>query len=478
MTGAVVRWLNRHALASAWSLAIVALVLRAVLAARSPWAFGYVWDLYHEVIQRLYEAGRLPASTDCWECWQPPLLFIASWPLYAIGKMVYPVSPWPDDYALRFAGLIPLAAGLACLGYTYRMLGLMGQRGAWRLFGFGLAAAWPCLFFSTYALEPDIVMAALVVAFLYYLTRWHLRPRAATSGDIVRLGMLAGLAAETKYNGVCAVVVGAIVLTLGTLRTYVGHRPHVGHPTVGHRSSGASPAPTAANSPAAVLLFLAIALAIGSWKYVDNIRRYGTPLFAMGPAMTGFRLSERVFNTQYEFTTFRLGALLALTKPDAPDGMLTTLPVYRSVWTTLHGLAWGDMGFFTNPTRHGTRYPFYRDRHVAPWLASSVLVLGLLPGALAIAGFAITVRRRAYLPLSVVWGLGWLLYLPFVLSQQIWGLKTKYLLFLLPAYVVYAVIGLRWARAALPGWASGAIVLSIVALIALANLYLLSFAIG
>jgi hypothetical protein len=127
--------------------------------------------------------------------------------------------------------------------------------------------------------------------------------------------------------------------------------------------------------------------------------------------VTGFRLSERILNTKYEFTTFRLRALIALTRPDAPDGMLTDLPVYRSVWTTLHGLAWGDMGFFTNPTRHGTRYPFYLPRHVPPWLASSVLVLALVPGALAIVGFAITIRRWAYVPISLMTAVGWLLYL-------------------------------------------------------------------
>ena len=45
--------------------AIVAVALRALLAACSPWSFGYVWDLYHEAIQRLYATGHLPASTDC-----------------------------------------------------------------------------------------------------------------------------------------------------------------------------------------------------------------------------------------------------------------------------------------------------------------------------------------------------------------------------------------------------------------------------
>ena len=211
---------------------------------------------------------------------------------------------------------------------------------------------------------------------------------------------------------------------------------------------------------------------------MDNQRRYGTLFFANGDAGGGFTLSHRMLHTRYEFTTFRLPSLLALTRPDAPDGMLTDLQVYRSFWTTIHGLAWGDMGFFTNPTRHGTRYPFDHDRHIPPWLASAVLVLGSVPSLLAVAGLLITVGRRAYLPITIVVGVGWLIYLQYVVSQEIWAIKAKYLLFLLPAYVLYATIGLRWVRTKGPAWISAAIVSAMVALMFATHLYLLRFALG
>jgi hypothetical protein len=463
MTDAISAWLDRHERSSLWTLAIVAVALRVLLAVCSPWAFGYVWDLYHEAIQRLWATGHLPAATDCWECWQPPLLFLLAWPLYSIGHVVYPISPWPDDYALRFVGVIPLAAGLACLYYTWRLLRLTGQRGAWLVIGFGLAAVFPCLFFGSYSIEPDILLAGLLAAFLYYLTRWHLHPpglslskgRSASRLDIVRLGVLAGLAAETKYNGLVAAVAGTVVLLSHVL-----------------------PRGDRRRSAIALVTFLVAVTLVGSWKYVDNQRRYGTPFFANGDAGAGFSLSQRILHTRYEFTTFRLPSLLALTRPDAPDGMLTDLPVYRSFWTTLHGLMWGDMGFFTNPTRHGTRYPFYHDRHVPPWLASAVLVLGIVPTLLAIAGLLVTVRRRAYLPITIMVGVGWLIYLQYVLSQEIWAIKAKYLLFLLPAYVLYATIGLRWVRVKWPEWISVAIVSAMAALMLAAHLYLLRFALG
>jgi hypothetical protein len=459
MTAVILEWIDRHARACLWTLAVLAVALRALLAVYSPWAFGYVWDLYHEAIQRLYATGHLPASTDCWECWQPPLLFLASWPLYAIGRVVYPTSPWPDDYALRFAGAIPLAAGLACLYYTWRLLQLMGQRGAWLVIGVAVAAVCPVLFYSTYGIEPDILLAGLLAAFLYYLTRWHIHPRRASTTDVERLGVLAGLAAETKYNGLAAAVAGTFVL--------------LAHLDWRRRKKGPYPF-----FFRILAIFVVVTTIVGSWKYVDNARRYGTPFFANGDAGAGFSFTQRALHTHYEFTTFRLPSLLALTRPDAPSGMLNDLPVYRSFWTTMHGLMWGDMGFFTNPTRHGTRYPFYHDRHVPPWLASAVLILGIVPNALAVAGLLITFRRRAYLPVTIMCGVGWLVYLQYVLSQEVWAIKAKYLMFLLPAYALYVVTGLRWVRAKLPDTISAVVVLTLAALVFAAQLYLLRFAIG
>jgi hypothetical protein len=107
-----------------------------------------------------------------------------------------------------------------------------------------------------------------------------------------------------------------------------------------------------------------------------------------------------------------------------------------------------------------------------------VLVLGIVPSLLAIGGLLITVRRRAYLPITIMSGVGWAIYLQYVLSQEIWAIKAKYLMFLLPAYVLYAVIGLRWVRAKLPDAITAAVVSALAALIVAAHLYLLRFALG
>ena len=69
-------------------LVTAAVSLRVILAARAPTPYGYVYDFYHEAIQRFYSLGHLPASTDCWQCYHPPLLFLLGLPLYALGKKI------------------------------------------------------------------------------------------------------------------------------------------------------------------------------------------------------------------------------------------------------------------------------------------------------------------------------------------------------------------------------------------------------
>ena len=69
--------------------------------------------------------------------------------------------------------------------------------------------------------------------------------------------------------------------------------------------------------------------------------------------------------------------------------------------------------------------------------------LGVVPSLLAFIGFAATFRRRALRPFVAFVGISLAVYVWWVLAQPAWALKTKYILFLLPVYVVYALLGLR-----------------------------------
>jgi len=93
-------------------------------------------------------------------------------------------------------------------------------------------------------------------------------------------------------------------------------------------------------------------------------------------------------------------------------------------------------------------------------------------------GLLLVWRRRVYLPLLVMLLLTMASYLPWVVAQDEWALKTKYIVFLLPIYVVYAMIGLRWIRRRLPASLAAVTVVLLLTLVAVAHLYLYAFSVG
>ena len=458
--GWIIKWSSvlrqstaRHASACLAVLLAIAIALRFLLVVYSPQPFGYVWDYYHEGVRLLYSKGRLPASTDCWQCYHPPLFYVIGWPFYAFQRWM---APGPDDtIALRAIAALSLLWSGITIYYGYKLLRLFRCRGASLLLGMALLFVFPCLFISSYAAEADILLTAIASAIIYYLTRYFVLTNRMTALDTLRLGILAGLAASTKYSGL--VVVASIIIVFSV------------HIILGPRRWRAL-------RDLSVVLMLCVL--IGGWKYLDNIQRFGTPLYANGEAAQGFSVQHRQsFIDDYEFTTLRLGDVIALFPPEAPDGTLTRFPVYQSVFTTLHALAWTDMSFFSVPTRHGDGLRPYPFKTVPRPLVAMVLTLGLVPDALAVVGFLISFRHRALWPLAIVCSVTAVVYGWWFTSQALWGLKTKYVLFVVPPSVLFAVVGLGWITRKAP--VLGALALLLLAVfLAVTHVYLLEFAIG
>jgi hypothetical protein len=436
------------------AVAGVAVALRILLAVRSPTPFGYVWDFYADGVEVLYSRGRLPIATDCWQCYHPPLFYVLGWPLYALGRLIAPGAA--REAGLRVLGVLPLVCAGVTIYYGYRLLRLFRCRGGSLIAGLSMLAVFPCLFISSYGAEADILVTAILSALMFYLARDAGRQPRPGLVPPLRLGVLAGLAAATKYSGLVGL---AVVLTVLGLHALTGRRR--------------------ALALAQIAVVTAACVCVGGWKYVDNERWYGTPLKANGSAAASFTLKPRAaISRRYEFLSFRLGELLDSVGMHAASGMLTRLPVYYSVPTTLHGLGWSDMNFFSEPTRHGDPSQPYPLKHQVWAITASVLVLGLAADALAVAGFVLTIRRRRFAPLSAFVLLGIGAYAWWFLGQAEWGLKTKYVLFLLPAFALYISVSLAWLwRRAPAALALGAAAL-VAALVIVAHVYLAIFAIG
>jgi hypothetical protein len=424
------------------------------LVAFSPVPFGYVWDFYYEGVRFLYARGHLPVASDCWQCYHPPLFYLLGWPFYAIGQRIGRGAG--ESTALRWLGALALLCGAVTTYYGYRLLRLFRTRGALLVLGVALLLTFPCLFISSYGAEADILVTAILSALIFYLARDAAFGPPTRLVATARLGILAGLAAATKYSGLVGVASIAVVFGV--------------HVLAGRRRTVAL---------ADVALVVAMCAGIGGWKYVDNFKWYGTPFQANGAAARSFsfQTGQRA-GSKYEFDTFHLGGLLSVVGSDAPAGLLTGLPVYRSVLTTLHGLAWSDMNFFSEPTRHGDPTRPYPPKRQVWAITASVLVLGLVPEGLALLGVAVTLRRRSFMPLIIFSVIGLTAYVWWFLAQAAWGLKTKYILFLAPPAVVYAVVGLAWVWRRAPAIAGVTLAGVLAALVIVAHAYLLTFSIG
>jgi len=448
-----ISWVAAHERPLLISLLLIGFALRGLLVAFSPTPFGYVWDFYHEGVRLLWSNGHLPASTDCWQCYHPPLFYVLGWPLYAFGRWTAAGAASSDAQGLRWLAALAMASAAVTIYYGYRLLRLFRCRGGSLVIGVALLVTFPCLFISSYGAEADIVLTGILSAFIYYLT--HDFTRIGSVPSSVRLGVLAGLAVATKYSGLVALVSAVILFAI---RVVWG--------------------PGRLQGVRNAAIVVALCAAVGGWKYVDNYRYYGTPLYANGTALEGFSIHRGPrLRGRYEFTTIRFGALMRVFGPHAIRGALTDLPVYHSVPTTLHALAWSDMSFFSEPTRHGDPTHPYARKRVPAGLIGTVLVLGFVPELLAALGFVVTLRRRVFQPLAIVCVVGMTAYTWWFVSQEAWGLKTKYLLFLLPVFVVYTVSGFAfiWNRAPRLGAIAGVLM---AALVVFANVYLLAFALG
>ncbi len=446
-------WAHRHEARILLGIAIVAATTQLLLFATSPQPFGYIYDHYHHGVEWIYNKGRLPWYWSCWVCAHPPLFFI-------VGVVPYSVVAWLTsgnlEIALRSLFLVTLPC-FAWICYScWRMLRLFGVSGLRLVLSLSIAAVLPCLAISGWGPEADILLTAIHCEFLYQLLRCHVHNRI-TYKDAAFLGFLAGLALLTKYSGLLTLVwAGGWLL----VRLLTG--------------------PERRQIIVSGMIIVGLAGALAGWRYVRNYMIHGTPFIAQGTATEGFTLLKgRAHIEQYDFRSLRLVDAASLYEENAPQGYLTLQPVYNSVWTTLHAMTWTDMSFFSNPTRHGA-WPdekLYPKKTIPPGLVVVLLHLALVPLALKATGFFLTIRHSHYWPLAFVVVTTFAVYFYWATAQDMWALKTKYILFLLPVMLVYMAVGLKAALAVRLRPVGWTVLILLASLVLCSEAFLLRFAI-
>src|SRR5215471_3693113 len=244
-------WLEQHTRLLWIALFVLGAVLRALLIWHSPRPDGYTYDFYYEGVEHLNTTGHLPTAADCWQCYHPPLFYALGAVFYRLGWLLTRTRTGALD------GLSTLSLLSACMTvwYSIRLLEFLRQRGSYLLLASAVVVVFPCLFISSWSAEADILQTALMSAVLYYLTRYDAGPGQAGLKVVTVLGVLCGLAMATKYNGLLALAATGVLLLLRLL-------------TDGQRLRTIRDG----------LIVLALALSIGSWKYLDNERQHGTAM--------------------------------------------------------------------------------------------------------------------------------------------------------------------------------------------------------
>jgi len=444
-------WVNTHARFLWIALLVSAAALRALLIWHSPWPYGYTYDQYFQGVEHLITTGRLPTAADCWQCYHPPFFYALGAVFYRLGSIL----AGTQTGALEGLSALSLLSACATVWFSIRLLEFLRQRGSYLLLASAVVIVFPCLFISSWSAEADGLQTALMSAVLYYLTRYDAGPRHAGLGVVVLLGVFCGLAMATKYNGLLALGATGVLLLLRLFTD--GERPR-----------------TIRDG----LIVLALALSLGSWKYLDNRRHHGTALFANGSAAEGFAVGHFAHWRGYEYLSLRFRQVIDLYEPDAATGRLTDQPVYYSVPTTLHAMAWTDMSFFSVKSRHGDPSQPYPDKRIPKWLVGTMLVLGMVPNLLATVGFLSVTRRKAFRACTILTVMTILAYVAWFTGQDRWALKTKYLMYLLPAYAAYLAVGLRVVRQWSPGTLAGLAVCGLLLLIVMSQLFAYVFALG
>jgi len=385
-------------------LLVVSVILHILLALFAPDPNGYVYDFYSDAIILLYENGQIPDSNACWVCYHPPLLPI-------LGSWIFHLVDWLGGG--REAQLFAVASFLNFLSllfaiYSFAIYQHYRKHADLDLVLWALLLFLPVTFISAFSIEADILVASFVVVSTYYFIRFL---DNETYSDLIIAAVMVALAAMTKYTGVIIAVYFGGILLARYLRQFDTRILKQG------------------------LIYALVVFLVGSYPYMKNLAEIGTPVAGNKAWNTG-----KNYYKSYDFTSFSIKRIVdVFTHPK--DAKLKHYPAYNSeVLTSHYGQLWTDFSFYTRAHRHGqwnrAGADVYTGKYMPVWLLWCILIAGLVPVIAGAGGFiALVISREAPLLLGM-FILTVAIYIDWFLGHNWWMLKTKYLLFLLPLWLI------------------------------------------
>ncbi len=396
-------------LAAGWFVAIgLAAGVRLWNALAGPLLWGYDASGHLAYVFFLDRYGAVPWAHQGWGYFHPPLHYAIGWALAQLGSA---------EVLLRGLALLGSAASLTIAGLAAAVTRVTSPgRPVLSLLAFVAVAFLPVHLYASPMSGNELTCALFGAAALAALIANEGRSRPALRVDAAT-GLLVGLALLSKFSGAVFFAAVLAVIALRPLR------------------AGASWGDWEAWRHAALraAAFSAAALALAGPYYARNVAEYGTP-FRMN---RDYPLTARVEEKQQpgsrswrDFVTVS-PQLLVDPRPGAPH-------LVHSVWGTAYVNAWIDARSLWNRLSERELARVRRAR-------VAMLLLGLLPTALALAGALLAFRdvrrgRRVgvYVPLLVWAALTLLAFAIFAVRvPRISALKASYLFGLSLPYAAF-----------------------------------------
>jgi len=247
-------------------LLVIALVLWLILCTnnllRLPPVVGFDAPSHYEYLAFLMTHHRLPLATDGWEMYQPPLYYVVTACLMALGRWV----GWTAADA-AVPRLVSMLCGLGQVVLVWLVLRLMFPESLRaRAVGLLLAAALPMNLYMSHYPSNEVASVALVTGAIV-LTLRIIRDRSAVWWRYAMLGAVLGLGMLAKHTALLAVVAILVVLA-GHLRQYHERPWRVWPRTVG--------------------IALAAMLLVAGWFGVRNWVHFRNPLVGNWDRASGF----------------------------------------------------------------------------------------------------------------------------------------------------------------------------------------------